>query len=184
MVTNMLLKEYIKSNNYGNFYEGKNVNLTEKEIMVGINSAEIETDKKVLFTESLHNCIAILVIGNQVGMLHMDNLDRENKELNKLLQIDNISEIDVFLGPDSDVEKVSAFFSDLKDKITFYASYIDAAYGIDNAEGSIAYNISDGKLYGKNDKGYVEYKKGYINIRKKYDLFVEKNEENHIDNKR
>ena len=60
----------------------------------------------------------------------------------------------------------------------FYASYIDAAYGIDNAEGSIAYNIADGKLYGKNDEGYVEYKKGYINIRNTYNL---QNDENNID---
>ena len=103
---------------------------------------------------------------------------KSNTSICLCLQINNISEIDVFLGPDSNVEKVSEFFSTMKDKVTFYASYIDAAYGMNNAEGSIAYNITDGKLYGKNDEGYVEYKKGCINIRNTYNL---QNEENNID---
>lgn len=174
----MLLKEYIENGNYNNIFEGENVTLNEEEIMVGINKSEIETGNKILLTQHLHYCIAILVIGDQVGMIHMDKLDRENEEFNKILQINNISEIDVFLGPDSNVEKVSEFFYTMKDKVTFYASYIDAAYGMNNAEGSIAYNIADGKLYGKNDEGYVEYKKGFINIRNTYNL---QNDENNID---
>lgn len=179
----MELKEYIKKGNYDNFYEGNNIILEEEELLIGTDECVIEKDNKILLTTDLHYCISMLVIGDSVGMTHLeikDDLnDEQRKIINQLLKIDNINEINIFLGPKSNLEKIKKMFSEIEDKITFYASYIDNTLGIDVATGSIAYNTKDKKLYGKNDDGYVEYKKGYINVKKAEEF--QNIEENAID---
>lgn len=179
----MELKEYIKNGNYDNFYEGNNIILEEEEVLIGIDECVIEKDNKILLTTDLHYCISMLVIGDSVGMTHLeikeDLNDKQRKIINQLLKIDNINEINIFLGPKSNLEKIKKMFSEIEDKIIFYASYIDNNLGIDVATGSIAYNTKDKKLYGKNDDGYVEYKKGYINVKKAEEF--QNIEENAID---
>lgn len=182
----MELKDYMKNGNCDNFYEGDNILLNEEEILIGTDEYKIEKENKILLTTDLHYCISMLVIGDSVGMSHLeikDNLSSEQREIiDKLLKIENISEINIFLGPNSDLEKVKKIFSEIEDKITFYASYIDNTLGIDVATGNIAYSIKDKKLYGKNDDGYVEYKKGYINLKKVEEF--QNIEENLIDKKK
>lgn len=147
-------------------YIGKEVFLDNEIEIVGVDEVIMTNSNKTLFTNDIHTCICLLVIGDEVGMCHLNICGEltllQQKQVKQLLNIKNIKEIDTFIGPKTNIESLNELNKYIPSNN--YPAYINNPLGIDVATGNIAYDINAKKLYGYNDDGFVEYKKGYINI--------------------